>query len=96
MNIIGPAVECVHKYSMRILVLRDYPDNLSEVIHRNLYTEYTITGYYGDSGLEWVLEYRGSRDTVLLELALSEYILDAATVSTWNDYCSVYRDRVNN
>ena len=36
--------------------------------------------------MEWVIEYRGSRDTTVLELALSEYILDTATVDTVWEY----------
>ena len=67
---------------MRVIVLRDYPEDLGVIIEDQLKTEFTLTGYYGDSGLEWVLEYRGSRSTVLLELALSEYIIDTATVSS--------------
>ena len=65
---------------MRVIVLRDYPDELSGTIETHLKTDFTLTGYYGDSGLEWVLEYRGSRSTVLLELAVSEYIIDTATI----------------
>ena len=67
---------------MRVIVLRDYPDELSGTIETHLKTDYTVTGYYGDSGLEWVLEYRGDRSTVLLGLAVSEYIIDTATVSS--------------
>jgi hypothetical protein len=67
---------------MRVIVLRDYPDSLGETIERCLHTDYTLTGYYGDSGLEWVLQYVGDRDTTLVEIALSEYILDSATVNT--------------
>ena len=65
---------------MRVIVLRDYPDELSGTIETHLKTDFTLTGYYGDSGLEWVLEYRGDRSTVLLELAVSEYIIDTATI----------------
>ena len=67
---------------MRVIVLRDYPEDLGVIIEDQLKSEFTLTGYYGDSGLEWVLEYRGSRSTVLLELAVSEYIIDTATVSS--------------
>ena len=67
---------------MRVIVLRDYPDELSGTIETHLKTDFTLTGYYGDSGLEWVLEYRGDRSTVLLELAVSEYIIDTATISS--------------
>lgn len=67
---------------MRVIVLRDYPDELSRTIETHLKTDFTVTGYYGDSGLEWVLEYRGDRSTVLLELAVSEYIIDTATISS--------------
>ena len=90
MNIAGPAVECVHIYSMRIIVMKDYPDNLGEVIHSILHTDYTLTGYFGDTGLEWVLQYHGNKDTVLLEIACSEYILDTASVNTVYDYTGVY------
>ena len=65
-----------------MIVLRDYPDELSNTIETHLKTDFTLTGYYGDSGLEWVLEYRGARSTVLLELAVSEYIIDTATISS--------------
>ena len=67
---------------MRVIVLRDYPEDLGVIIEDQLKTEFTLTGYYGDSGLEWVLEYRGGRSTVLVELALSEYIIDTATISS--------------
>ena len=65
-----------------MIVLRDYPDELSGTIETHLKTDFTLTGYYGDSGLEWVLEYRGTRSTTLLELAVSEYIIDTATISS--------------
>ncbi len=71
---------------MRVLILKDYPETLSTVIESNLCTDYTITGYYGDSGLEWILEYRGDRSTVLLEVAMSEYILEATTVDNLYEY----------
>jgi hypothetical protein len=71
---------------MRVIVMRDYPDHLGITIDNLLTEEYTLTGFYGDTGLEWVLEYRGTKDTTLLELALSEYILDTATVGTVGDY----------
>lgn len=67
---------------MRVIVLRDYPEDLGVIIEDQLKTEFTLTGYYGDSGLEWVLEYRGERSTVLLELAVSEYIIDTATINS--------------
>lgn len=72
--------------SMRVLILKDYPENLSSVIESNLHTDYTLTGYYGEGGLEWILEYRGDRSTVLLEVAMSEYILDAETVDSVYEY----------
>ena len=71
---------------MRVLILKDYPETLSTVIESNLCTDYTLTGYYGDSGLEWILEYRGDRSTVLLEVAMSEYILEATTVDNLYEY----------
>ena len=83
-------VETHDKYSLQIIVMRDYPDNLGAVIENLLTRDYVITGYYGDTGLEWILEYRGVKDTVLLELALSEYILDSATVNSIYDYTGLY------
>ena len=74
------------KYRMRVIVMRDYPDHIGITIDNLLSEEYVITGFYGDSGLEWVLEYRGTRDTTLLELAVSEYIIDTATVGTVGEY----------
>ena len=71
---------------MRVIVLRDYPEELGSLIDLHLKTDFTVNGYYGDEGLEWVIEYRGSRDTTVLELALSEYILDTATVDTVWEY----------
>jgi hypothetical protein len=71
---------------MRVLILKDYPENFSTVIESNLHTDYTLTGYYGDRGLEWILEYRGDRSTVLLEVAMSEYILEATTVDNLYEY----------
>ena len=71
---------------MRVLILKDYPETLSTVIESNLQTDYTLTGYYGDAGLEWILEYRGDRSTVLLEVAMSEYILEAETVASAYEY----------
>ena len=71
---------------MRVIVTRDYPEELGSLIDLHLKTDFTVNGYYGDSGLEWVIEYRGSRDTTVLELALSEYILDTATVDTVWEY----------
>ena len=71
---------------MRVIVTKDYPEELSETIERWLKTDYTVTGYYGDTGLEWIIEYRGPRDTATLELILSEYILDAADVNTVYEY----------
>lgn len=71
---------------MRVLILKDYPETLSTVIESNLHTDYTITGYYGAAGLEWILEYRGDRSTVLLEVAMSEYILEATTVDNLYEY----------
>lgn len=81
---------------MRVIVMRDYPDTLGPVIEKLLTEDYVITGYYGDTGLEWILEYRGVKDTTLLELALSEYILDTATVNTVYDYTGVYAKHTGN
>lgn len=60
---------------MRVITIRDYPETIGGVIQQHLITDYTLTGYYGDSGLEWILHYTGERDTRLLEIVISEYII---------------------
>ena len=64
----------------QILVIRNYPDEIGAAIDRVLGKHYTITGYHGDSGIEWVLEYIADRPNLLLELALSEYIVDSVSI----------------
>ena len=71
---------------MRVIVCKDYPDDLENLIDTWLKSDYTVTGYYGEEGLEWIIEYRGMRDTTVLELVLSEYILDTADVNTVYEY----------
>ena len=60
---------------MKILYLRDYPEAVGETIARHLVCDYTLTGYYIEQGLVWELLYTGDRDTRILEIAVSEYIL---------------------
>lgn len=62
--------------TMLILYLKDYPQNVGEIIQRELNSEYTLTGSYPDGELVWELRYMGTRDTRILELAASEYILE--------------------
>lgn len=62
--------------TMLILYLKDYPQNVGEIIQRELNSEYTLTGSYPDGELVWELRYTGTRDTRILELAASEYILE--------------------
>ena len=60
---------------MRTLHLRDYPSWVGETIERYLYTDYNLTGYYIEGELIWTLLYMGDRDTRVLELAISEWIV---------------------
>ena len=66
---------------MLILYLRDYPHGIGEIIQRELHGEYTLTGSYPEGELVWELRYTGSRDTRILELAISEYVLER--VEAW-------------
>jgi hypothetical protein len=71
---------------IRVIRCQDYPEDTHTVIETHLKTVYTVTGYYGEDGLEWLIEYRGLRSTVLLELALSEYILSVNSYSNSEEY----------
>ena len=64
---------------MLILYSREYPQQIGEIIQRELHSEYTLTG---SSALVWELRYTGSRDTRILWLVISEYIL--ARVEHWS------------
>ena len=57
------------------ITIRDYPEEVGKTIERILVRDYTLTGYYGTEGLVWRLLYTGDRDTRILELAISEYIV---------------------
>jgi len=61
---------------MLILYVREYPQQIGEIIQRELGSEYTLTGSYASGELVWELRYTGSRDTRILLLAISEYILE--------------------
>ena len=61
---------------MLILYIKDYPERIGEIIQRELECEYTLTGSYPDGKLVWELRYTGERDTRILELTVSEYILE--------------------
>ena len=60
---------------MLLLYIKDYPPPIGEIIQRELISEYTLTGSYPDGELVWELCYWGTRDTRILELTISEYIL---------------------
>ena len=60
---------------MLLLYIKDYPPPIGEIIQRELISEYTLTGSYPDGELVWELSYWGTRDTRILELTISEYIL---------------------
>jgi hypothetical protein len=57
------------------ITIRDYPESVGMIIERILVRDYTLTGYYVDGELIWTLLYTGDRDTRILELAISEYIV---------------------
>ena len=57
------------------ITIRDYPEEVGLIIERILVRDYTLTGYYIDGNLLWRLLYTGNRDTRILELAISEYIV---------------------
>jgi len=61
---------------MIILYVREYPQQIGEIIQRELHSEYTLTGSYVSGELVWELRYTGSRDTRILWLVISEYILE--------------------
>ena len=60
---------------MFVLHIKDYPPPIGEIIQRELISEYTLTGSYPRGELVWELSYWGTRDTRILELTISEYIL---------------------
>lgn len=59
------------------ITIRDYPEEVGLIIERILVRDYTLTGYYIDNELRWRLLYTGDRDTRILELAISEYIVES-------------------
>ena len=58
------------------ITIRDYPEEVGMIIERILVRDYTLTGYYVDGELIWRLLYTGDRDTRILELAISEYVIE--------------------
>ena len=58
------------------ITIRDYPEEVGKIIERILVRDYTLTGYYVDGELIWRLLYTGDRDVRILELAISEYIVN--------------------
>jgi hypothetical protein len=58
------------------ITIRDYPEEVGMIIERILVRDYTLTGYYIDGNLLWRLLYTGDRDVRILELAISEYIVN--------------------
>ena len=58
------------------ITIRDYPEEVGNLIERILVRDYTLTGYYIDNQLVWRLLYVGDRDTRILELAISEYVIE--------------------
>ena len=63
---------------MYTLTIRDYPEQVGKIIERILVSDYTLTGYYVDGELIWRLLYTGDRDVRILELAISEYIVESS------------------
>ena len=59
------------------ITIRDYPEEVGMIIERILVRDYTLTGYYVEGELLWRLLYTGNRDTRILELAISEYIVES-------------------
>jgi hypothetical protein len=59
------------------ITIRDYPEEVGKIIERILVRDYTLTGYYVDGELIWRLLYTGDRDVRILELAISEYIVES-------------------
>ena len=60
------------------ITIRDYPEEVGLIIERILVRDYTLTGYYVDGNLLWRLLYTGDRDVRILELAISEYIVESS------------------
>ena len=58
------------------ITIRDYPEEVGMIMERILVRDYTLTGYYIDGNLLWRLLYTGDRDVRILELAISEYIVN--------------------
>ena len=58
------------------ITIRDYPEEVGMIIERILVRDYTLTGYYVDGNLLWRLLYTGNRDVRILELAISEYVIE--------------------
>ena len=58
------------------ITIRDYPEEVGLIIERILVRDYTLTGYYVEGELIWRLLYTGNRDVRILELAISEYIVN--------------------
>ena len=71
---------------MRVIHTRDFEETVHELIETHLKTDYTVTGHYGEAGLEWIIVYRGEGCTVLLELVLSEYIVNTRDVYSVEEY----------
>ena len=61
---------------MYSITIRDYPEEVGKTIERILVRDYTLTGYYVGDLLIWTLLYTGDRDTRILELAISEYVIE--------------------
>ena len=59
------------------ITIRDYPEEVGLIIERILVRDYTLTGYYVEGELIWRLLYTGDRDVRILELAISEYIVNS-------------------
>ena len=59
------------------ITIRDYPEEVGVIIERILVRDYTLTGYYVEGELLWRLLYTGDRDVRILELAISEYIVES-------------------
>ena len=59
------------------ITIRDYPEEVGMIIERILVRDYTLTGYYVEGELLWRLLYTGDRDVRILELAISEYIVES-------------------
>ena len=65
------------------ITIRDYPEEVGRIIDRILVRDYVLDGYYTDRGVVWQLRYHGNRDTRILELAISEYIVDIPVRPEW-------------